>query len=236
MQAAFQTRCSPKRFQDRIAQLNRSQVSAVREMGFAPLLELDCKILHRVLCLELVKSFDLRDHCLCIKGSRIPVTYADVGLVMGLPVGGMEVKSTATPDELHVVDEFSKITVAELETIIESDIAGVRFKRAFLLYSLSVLLCPTTKMSPSTVLLPTIIDIDRVVQYNWSKFVFDWLIKEITRYKEGCKRQKNPKDKKSIGGCMVFLMVWKMFVLYYSNCHYCLYIVYLNVYLIDYVR
>ena len=88
MQAVFLSRCSPSRLHGLHAKLTEEQASTVVDMGFGGLLDLRCRSLNRVLCLELVKSFDLRQQMMFVKGRNIPITYHDVGLALGLPNKG----------------------------------------------------------------------------------------------------------------------------------------------------
>ena len=88
MQAVFLTRCSPSRLHRLHAKFTEEQANAVVDMGFGGLLDLRCHSLNRVLCLELVKSFDLQQYVMFVKGCPIPITYHDVGMALGLPDKG----------------------------------------------------------------------------------------------------------------------------------------------------
>lgn len=88
MQAAFISRCSPSRLHGLHAKLTKEQAGAVIDMGFGGLLDLRCRSLNRILCLELVKSFDLRHGMMIVKGRTIAITSHDVGLALGLPDKG----------------------------------------------------------------------------------------------------------------------------------------------------
>ena len=88
MQAMFFTKCSPSRLHGLHAKLTEEQVNAVVDMGFGGLLHLRFQSLNRVLCMELEKSFDLRQYVMFVKGRAIPITYHDVGMPLGLPDKG----------------------------------------------------------------------------------------------------------------------------------------------------
>ena len=61
--------------------------------------------------------------------------------------------------------------------------------------------CPTSKMAPSPKLFGAIVYIQNVQKYNWSRFIFKWLVVQITSYKSSHRKTG------SIGGCLFFLMV-----------------------------
>ena len=115
-------------------------------------------------------------------------------------VTGLPIPSSINEDEMQELKEFEKIKNSELEGIILEETTDARFRRAFVLYALSIFLCPTSKNSPSQKLLGAIMHIDRVREFNWSMFVFECLMSEVRKYKLQTKKQ-------SIGGCMFFLMV-----------------------------
>ena len=85
MQDMFLTRCSPSRLQGLYGKLTKDQAKAVMDMGFGGLLEVKCNSLNRVLCLELVNSFNLKQHVMIVKGLDISISYRDVGTTFGLP-------------------------------------------------------------------------------------------------------------------------------------------------------
>ncbi|KAJ1404608.1 hypothetical protein SESBI_26484 [Sesbania bispinosa] len=55
--------------------------------------------------------------------------------------------------------------------------------------------------TPSSKLLPTIIDVKNPSKFNWGQLVLDWLIEEIIVFKKDV-------SKRSIGGCMYFLQMF----------------------------
>lgn len=89
VQPAFQTRCSPGRFQRACQKLSHQKKEIVTEMGFGGLLHMDIPQLNRRLCLQLVNSFDLTSHTLCVDGRMYPLSFEDVGLLFGLPDTGI---------------------------------------------------------------------------------------------------------------------------------------------------
>ena len=88
MQDVFLTWCSTCRLHGLHRKLTEEQAKAVVDMGFGGLLDLRCNTLNHILCLELVKNFDLQRHVMVVKGCDIPITYHDVRMAFGLSDNG----------------------------------------------------------------------------------------------------------------------------------------------------
>ncbi|XP_076911526.1 uncharacterized protein LOC143569526 [Bidens hawaiensis] len=204
-QANLVTRCSPGRLVNVLKHFTDDQKEAVKSMGFGSLLDLKCRTLRRSLCLWLLERFNTIRRSLEICGERIPLNPRDVQLVMGLPAAGKEVVNSG-PDEL-VVELRQKynasnrgISVRFLEETLSQPEAGDDFKRAFLLYVLGTLLCPTARLDVSPSFLHILTDMDSIHEYNWAKFLLDRLVREVARYRQGKQR--------AVGGCLLFLQLF----------------------------
>ncbi|XP_071735241.1 uncharacterized protein [Rutidosis leptorrhynchoides] len=204
-QANLVTRCSPGRLVNVIKRFNSDQREAVKSIGFGSLLDLKCRTLRRSLCLWLLERFNTIRRSLEICGKRIPLSPRDVELVMGLAASGKDVVSSG-PDEL-VADLRSKynasnrgISVRFLEERLGEPEAGDDFKRAFLLYVLGTLLCPTARLDVSPSFLHFLTDMDSVHEFNWAKFLLDKLVREVSRFRQGKQR--------AVGGCLLFLQLF----------------------------
>ncbi|PWA54567.1 Aminotransferase-like mobile domain-containing protein [Artemisia annua] len=204
-QANLVTRCSPGRLVNVIKRFTPDQKEAVKSIGFGSLLDLKCRTLRRSLCLWLLERFNTIRRSLEICGERVPLSPRDVELVMGLPASGKEVVNSG-PDEL-VADLRLKynasnrgISVRFLEGILGESDSGEDFKRAFLLYVLGTLLCPTARLEVSPSFLHFLTDMDSVHEYNWAKFLLDKLVREVSRFRQGKQR--------AVGGCLLFLQLF----------------------------
>ncbi|KAL8246944.1 hypothetical protein R6Q59_008160 [Mikania micrantha] len=204
-QANLVTRCSPGRLANVIKRFTPDQKEAVKTIGFGSLLELKCRTLRRSLCLWLLERFNTIRRSLEICGKRIPLSPRDVELVMGLPASGKDVVNSG-PDDL-VADLRLKynasnrgISVKFLEEKLGEPGAGDDFKRAFLLYVLGTLLCPTARLEVSPSFLHFLTDMDSVHEYNWAKFLLDKLVREVSRFRQGKQR--------AVGGCLLFLQLF----------------------------
>ncbi|KAJ9562093.1 hypothetical protein OSB04_007253 [Centaurea solstitialis] len=199
------TRCSPGRLVNVLKHFTTDQKDAVKSMGFGSLLDLKCRTLRRSLCLWLLERFNTIRRSLEICGERIPLYPHDVELVMGLPATGKDVVNSGPDDlvaELRQKYNASNrgISVRFLEERLGQPEAGDDFKRAFLLYVLGTLLCPTARLDVSPSFLHLLTDMDSIHEYNWAKFLLDRLVREVSRYRQGKQR--------AVGGCLLFLQLF----------------------------
>ena len=65
--------------------------------------------------------------------------------------------------------------------------------------ALSTFLCANSSTYPSPQYLGSLIDVSKVKEWNWSKFIYDWMFSSITNYRK--------KHRSTIGGCRYFLAV-----------------------------
>ncbi|XP_059628251.1 uncharacterized protein LOC132271031 isoform X2 [Cornus florida] len=204
------TRCSPNKFKETVCNLSEDKKVAVQEIGFGSLLDIECTILKRNLCLWLVEHFDPRtSHLTLESGARIHVTPSDVEEVLGLPSGRGEDVPNYIVQSVHWLENgiFLKDGVIEVPNLVHQlDVlpVGDDFKRAFVLFACGSLLAPISKNETSKRLLAAVDNVDAIKSYNWGKFVLDWLKKGIASYKgkegrEGCTY---------IHGCLFFLMLF----------------------------
>ena len=114
---------------------------------------------------------------------------------------GLEIPTSLTEEQKLVLKDFEGVTDRQLEQMIRQGKVDDNFIRAFILYIMSGFFCPTSKMAPSPKLFGAIVDVENVQKYNWSRFIFDWLVVQITSYKSSHRKTG------SIGGCLFFLMV-----------------------------
>lgn len=102
------------------------------------------------------------------------------------------------------------LTVKMMDHVFDKKTSGKKFKTAYVLYALCCFLCPTTKDEAGPKLFPGVMDLDAIPNYAWPQFVLDWLIRQITMYKNrGAKATKKAGkiEAPGIGGCVLLLML-----------------------------
>ena len=138
-------------------------------MGFGALLHIGCDTLDLTLCLKLVGAFDTRSKMLSFRGVAVRITPEDVGAILGIPCGGKPISPIVQDhDQLNKIkkEQLQATHWTDLESIIGGESSGREFHRAFLLYALGILLCPTSSTRISNKLLSATVDAKNDAHYN----------------------------------------------------------------------
>ncbi|KAF7123093.1 hypothetical protein RHSIM_Rhsim12G0034100 [Rhododendron simsii] len=84
-----------------------------------------------------------------------------------------------------------RLTVKMMDHVSDKKTSGKKFKTAYVLYALCCFLCPPTKDEAGPKLFPGVMDLDEIPHYAWPQFILDWLVHQITMYKNrGAKTTK----------------------------------------------
>ncbi|KAG5547647.1 hypothetical protein RHGRI_013368 [Rhododendron griersonianum] len=98
-----------------------------------------------------------------------------------------------------------------MQEVFNSGVADAKFQTSYVLFVLSSLLCPTTKDVASKKFYPAVYDLTKISSYAWPQFVLDWLVKEITKFKNRDVKEVDKKeDAPGMSGCVLLLMVMYM--------------------------
>ncbi|KAG5524121.1 hypothetical protein RHGRI_030944 [Rhododendron griersonianum] len=147
------------------------------------------------------------------------ITLDDVRRVLGLSCGTIAVPTDCEDNHFgHIRKMFAKgkkplkrgVTFAMTQQVFKTGVSDVKFQTSYVLVVLSCLLYPTTKDVAATRFYPTVHNLTQTPTYAWAEFVFDWLVKEIAKYKKRSAKaadSKNKKDALGVGGCVLLLMV-----------------------------
>ncbi|KAG5539083.1 hypothetical protein RHGRI_019587 [Rhododendron griersonianum] len=214
----FRSRCSPKALVKQNGKLNEDQRFAVGRLGFGSMLTLQCQILKREFISKLVHHFNPTNKTLAFGRMKVySITPDDVARALGLPLGTVPVPTKC--EECHFehiramfaeTDEELKrgVTFGMMREVFQSGVADAKFQTSYVLFVLSALLCPTTKDVASTKFYPSVYDLNKISSYAWPQFVFDWLVKEITKFKNrDVMEVDKKKDAPGVSGCVLLLML-----------------------------
>ncbi|XP_058192092.1 uncharacterized protein LOC131309481 [Rhododendron vialii] len=170
--------------------------------------------MHRVFAMHLVQCFNPETCSIEFRrGLIVHITEEDVGRVLGMPIGDTPVPTECL--ELHrtKIEEdfkggFKGIEIVKLENVIKKGDTDGKFHRAYMLFTLGCLLCPTTKEVAGNRLFPRVIadDLETLKTYKWPAFVLDWLVNEIRNYKVRVTKGHGRKAE-GVGGSLFLLMV-----------------------------
>lgn len=72
--------------------------------------------------------------------------------------------------------------MAALELLLTQLSPGSEFQRAFILFTIGMLLYPTAKSTTFVRQLWSLVDVDGTSTYNWAKMVLDWLCEEFRKF------------------------------------------------------
>ena len=137
-----------------------------------------------------------------------------MGRILGIPYKGRDVLDCSSTVFLEMRKNFSKLKHSQLkqymqEMQMEDASSSLKFRQYFLLFLLGCFLCPTTNVYPASRHLSATIDVENADQYNWAKFVLQWLADEVYQFKGHINtgREEEERKKTRIGGCLFLLMV-----------------------------
>ncbi|KAG5516646.1 hypothetical protein RHGRI_037396 [Rhododendron griersonianum] len=209
------TRCSPRKFVSLIGTLTTDQREAIKALNpFHTLLGVKCGHMHRAFAMHLVQCFNPETCSIEFRrGVIVHITEEDVARVLGMPIGDTPVPTECLESHRQKIQQdfhggYKEIKIVELENEIKKQSTDGSFHRAFMLFTLGCLLCPTTKEVVGSRLFPGVVanDLQTLKTYKWPAFVLDWLVNEIRNYKVRVTNKSGGKAER-VGGSLFLLMV-----------------------------
>ena len=200
-----------KYFGEIIAQLDDRKKDIVRDRGFGILLQYDGCSAPKGFIQWISDQLDLNCSDFLVGGKIIPLSTLSAHLFLGLPMEGEDIRqaySESTKSQfLSAIKESSLPLIKTFgqkllrDTLCDDDVFWY-----FMVVALSTFLCANSSTLPSPFYLPPLIDVskERVMGWNWSKLVYDWIFSSISNYKK--------KRRSTIGGCRYFLAVCLFFL------------------------
>ncbi|KAF7144198.1 hypothetical protein RHSIM_Rhsim05G0131400 [Rhododendron simsii] len=211
----IKTRCSPRKFVSLIGTLTEDQCAAIKAFNpFHTLLDVKCGHMHKAFAMHLVQCFNPETCSIEFKrGFVVHIIEEDVARVLGMPIGETPVPTECLESHREKIEEdfkggFKGVEILKLENVIKEGHTDGKFHRAYMLFTLGCLLCPTTKEVAGNRLFPGVVadDLQTLKTFKWPAFVLEWLANEIRNYKlratKGCRRKAE-----GVGGSLFLLMV-----------------------------
>ncbi|KAL6520589.1 hypothetical protein OROMI_032149 [Orobanche minor] len=188
-------RCNLITFTKTLSKLNEKQVSAIDEMGFQAVRDLNINTIPSGLAYWVVDNFNHNSsELLLTRNRRILVTEDDVTRVYRFPKGKRFVQRFQKKDESHLFDEMMdyipdtqrhKITIKKLHEAALSCIdGGAWFKRLFMVAIQATFMESTANGYVSPFILNCLSDVSGIKDWNWSEYVMRSLIENKTAYAE----------------------------------------------------
>ncbi|KAL2942596.1 Caffeoyl-CoA O-methyltransferase [Bienertia sinuspersici] len=186
----FQTNvaCRVEQYLAIVRSFSAKKKSIVRRMGFEALLDFDVNKLNRRF----------------YGAQTVIVKPNQVSWVLGVPMDGRVV-----PKDSKQLNDAGKALVERMkekfsfnkeipnqpvvDELLRDDVSEEDFKRAFLLFILSNLLCPTQSTGISPDLLPPATVALACAHYAWAPFIYDWLCKCGRRFHKDMEKVAPPR-------------------------------------------
>lgn len=233
--------CNIHRFGDTVSRLLDSDVKKgwVDDMGLLPLFFLVNRSMPRELAYWILSRVDPSRKTFRGPGDLVfPITKVHVHWVLGIPVNKTKIKlkELKRKKDREVEDFVEKYTSTRgentkgvyshtlEEVLLDASVSKSEFQKAFLMYSLCMVLCPTTCDKVRSSLMPLVSLAASAKSYDWSEFVYENLCDEAKKFD----RKLNEKSiVKGIGGCIYVLVVSSFFT---AKNQYIIYIIFVLCY------
>lgn len=149
------------------------------------------------MCRSIAELYDPTCDAFIIDGEPLSITTRDVEHIFGIPTRevGVEPEGKDVNGAYSVFREYGdwRITIAQLQNMLKSHIKtnthGIEFLQTFILYSIGIILCPTTQRYVRSTYVPLVQTKESIKAINFAKLTRDHLMKCIIKYNEA---RKNP--------------------------------------------
>jgi hypothetical protein len=152
--------------------------------------------LRKQMILDIVQAYDTRERGLMILGQLVRVTLDDVHHIMGLETGGNGVTEyiNRTPNsENETVDnelfkrfacsENHKLELAGLEDMLRNLPPNKDFLRAFVLFTIGVIIASPTGSYISAKYIKLVRDVRQIRHFNWGQYTLNYLLEAMVTFK-----------------------------------------------------
>ncbi|KAG5553284.1 hypothetical protein RHGRI_011221 [Rhododendron griersonianum] len=131
--------------------------------------------MHKAFAMHLVQCFNPETCNIEFRrGVDVHITEEDVARVLGMPIGDTPVPTECLESHIQKIEGdfnggFKGIEILKLENVIKKGHTDGRFHRAYMLFTLGCLLCPTTKEVAGNRLFLGVVadDLETLKTYKW---------------------------------------------------------------------
>ena len=146
---------------------------------------------------------------LIVHGKVISLTSKFMNLVLGIPVGGTPFPSNYAAGRAIVLSKIDKTSLPHVsffaEKLAADDLTDEVVLIYFLVVALHCFLCPNSNLVPSPRYLGVFEHLEHISSFDWSGFVFRWLLDVVKSFNKG--KKDGQKSFGTLGGCMFYLVV-----------------------------
>uniref|UniRef100_I1NXJ6 Ubiquitin-like protease family profile domain-containing protein n=1 Tax=Oryza glaberrima TaxID=4538 RepID=I1NXJ6_ORYGL len=198
-------RFSAKYFAEVVSKLPEEKKIVIKNFGFHSLLLFDSSFIPNTFATWIVKKVDLKTSEIVLGDKVILVNKKAVHAILDLPIGGSEFGKNYEHGRQFILSKFGKIVMPSVkffgdQLINNEDMTDDSIIISFLIVALATFLCPNSSTCPSIKYLDIFEDVDMLYSFDWSSFVYDWLMSYVKKF------QKT----NSFGGC---LYIWAVLYL-----------------------
>uniref|UniRef100_A0A0E0HAN1 Ubiquitin-like protease family profile domain-containing protein n=1 Tax=Oryza nivara TaxID=4536 RepID=A0A0E0HAN1_ORYNI len=199
-------------FSNLIEGLSNEQRSIIENSSFGSLLNFQRCAIPLSFVKWIASHTDVSCSDIVVNGRSIPINPNTTNFILGIQNGGLEIKhdNDAGKHFFHQHYGSTKPLISFFGTKLLSD-KGVNklpeddVLRCFMVVALSTFLCPNSDTHPSPKYLEPLIDVKSSSKWNWSKFVYEWLMTYIAKFSKESKSMEQ--TSKTIGSCEHLLAI-----------------------------
>nr|BAC21515.1 hypothetical protein [Oryza sativa Japonica Group] len=171
--------------------LSNEQRSIIENSAFGSLLNFQRCAIPLSFVKWIASHTDVSCSDIVVNGRSIPINPNTTNFILGIPNGGLEIKhdNDAGKHFFHQHYGSTKPLISFFGTKLLSD-KGVNklseddVLRCFMVVALSTFLCPNSGTHPNPKYLEPLIDVKSSSKWNWSKFVYEWLMTYIAKFQK----------------------------------------------------
>lgn len=219
---------SPVRFFNVVKKFKESKehVHAIESIGFGGLLKMPSILLRKIMLKEIADVYDISNRGFKLCGQIVRFTLEDVHNILGLEISGIDVmqyineKMKSEDETVHsglfqrFANENNKLDLQVLENMLHKDRpADEDFVRAFVLFTIGVLLASNTGPTIHWSYIEAVRDIALIRLFNWGQFTLNHLLSSCTSYIN--------RSEKTLKGNLVLLQVSSL--LYVKTVPHCIF-------------
>uniref|UniRef100_A0A0E0L9G7 Ubiquitin-like protease family profile domain-containing protein n=1 Tax=Oryza punctata TaxID=4537 RepID=A0A0E0L9G7_ORYPU len=185
-----------------VHQKTKHQKRKIDSYGFGSLLLFDSNYVPNKFTSWIANKVDVSTSEIILRDKIIPITKQSVHAVLDLPIGGLEFGRDFDKGKQFILSKFGLVSIPSVkffgdQFIQKKIMSDEDVIISFLIVALACFLCPNSSLMPSTKYLTIFEDVDSLRCYDWSKFVYDWLMLSIKKFQK----------RNSLGGCLYFWAV-----------------------------
>ncbi|XP_062202067.1 uncharacterized protein LOC133904606 [Phragmites australis] len=208
--ASGSSKFSVSYFSKVIESLTQHQRNVIEKYGMGCLLKFENCYVPKKFAKWIARHIDANSSEIKLAEKSIPICKEFVHIVLDLPIGGNEIILNREAGRSYLLSKFHLNSIPSVtyfgNMLQRIDISDETIFSCFMIVALSSFLAPNSSMKPSSKYLSVLQDISSVHKFDWSKFVYDWLMTSISKFNN--KSKSTGKSCKTLGGCIYFIAVY----------------------------